>query len=122
MLLVAASNFFGAEFSNVGTSKMLTQALLGLDMSPNLILMLVMALVFLLGWPLEWVQTALIVAPMLLPTVVALYLHGFESRYDMLMWLGILVALKILEPSRCALSTHPEHERLRFADRLLGVF
>jgi len=38
MFLVAASNFFGAVFSNLGTPKMLTELLLSLDMSPVLIL------------------------------------------------------------------------------------
>ena len=95
MFLVAASNFFGAEFSNLGTPKMLTQALLALDMSPYLILVLVMALIFLLGWPLEWVPIVLIVVPILLPTVIALDLPGFGSQYDMLVWFGILVAVNL---------------------------
>ncbi|MGB1064052.1 MAG: TRAP transporter large permease subunit, partial [Paracoccaceae bacterium] len=38
MFLVAASNFFGAEFSSLGTPKMMTEMLLGMDMSPYLIL------------------------------------------------------------------------------------
>ena len=41
MFLVAASNFFGAEFSALGTPKMMTELLLGLDMSPYLILLMV---------------------------------------------------------------------------------
>ncbi|HAD28111.1 MAG TPA: mannitol transporter, partial [Rhodobacteraceae bacterium] len=69
MFLVAASNFFGAEFSSLGTPKMMTELLLGLDMSPYLILLMVMALIFVLGWPLEWVPIVLIVVPVLLPTV-----------------------------------------------------
>ena len=72
MFLVAASNFFGAQFSALGTPKMMTELLLGLEMSPYLILLLVMALIFLLGWPLEWVPIVLIVVPILLPTVEAL--------------------------------------------------
>ena len=55
MFLVAASNFFGAEFSSLGTPKMMTEALLSLDMSPYVVLILIIALIFLLGWPLEWV-------------------------------------------------------------------
>lgn len=95
MFLVAASNFFGAEFSNLGTPKMLTDGLLALDMSPYMVLVLIMALVFLLGWPLEWVPIVLIVVPILLPTVVALDLPGFESTYDLLIWFGILVAVNL---------------------------
>jgi len=94
MFLVAASNFFGAEFSALGTPKMMTELLLGLDLSPYLILLLVMALIFLLGWPLEWVPIVLIVVPILLPTIEALSLHGL-SRYDMMVWFGILVAVNL---------------------------
>jgi len=94
MFLVAASNFFGAQFSALGTPKMLTELLLGIEMSPYLILLLVMALIFLLGWPLEWVPIVLIVVPILLPTVMALDLHGLD-RYDLMVWFGILVAVNL---------------------------
>ena len=94
MFLVAASNFFGAEFSALGTPRMMTEMLLGLDLSPFMILILVMALIFLLGWPLEWVPIVLIVVPILLPTIEALDLHGL-SRYDMMVWFGILVAVNL---------------------------
>jgi TRAP-type mannitol/chloroaromatic compound transport system permease large subunit len=94
MFLVAASNFFGAEFSMLGTPKMMTEMLLGLEMSPYLILLLVMGLIFLLGWPLEWVPIVLIVVPILLPTVESLSLHGLE-RYDLMVWFGILVAVNL---------------------------
>ncbi|MDU8929223.1 TRAP transporter large permease subunit [Alisedimentitalea sp. MJ-SS2] len=94
MFLVAASNFFGAQFSALGTPKMMTELLLGLDMPPYLILVLVMALIFLLGWPLEWVPIVLIVVPILLPTVEALDIYGLE-RYDLMVWFGILVAVNL---------------------------
>jgi len=94
MFLVAASNFFGAEFSFLGTPKMMTELLLGLDMSPYLILLVIMALIFLLGWPLEWVPIVLIVVPILLPTVEALEVHGLD-RYDLMVWFGILVAVNL---------------------------
>ncbi|MEM7207201.1 MAG: TRAP transporter large permease subunit [Pseudomonadota bacterium] len=94
MFLVAASNFFGAQFSALGTPKMMTELLLGLEMSPYLILILVMALIFLLGWPLEWVPIVLIVVPILLPTVEVLEVHGL-GRYDLMVWFGILVAVNL---------------------------
>ena len=94
MFLVAASNFFGAVFSNLGTPTMLTELLLSLDMSPVLILMLIMALIFLLGWPLEWVPIVLIIVPILIPTVTSLDL-GFESTNDLLIWFAILVAVNL---------------------------
>jgi len=87
MLLVAASNFFGAVCSRLGTPMMLTDFLLGLDLSPMLILAIIMAVIFLLGWPLEWVPIVLIIVPILLPLVDKL---GFN-----LTWFGILVAINL---------------------------
>ena len=94
MFLVAASNFFGAEFSSLGTPKMMTEMMLQLELSPYLILIMVMALIFLLGWPLEWVPIVLIVVPILLPTVAALDVRGLNP-YDLMVWFGILVAVNL---------------------------
>ena len=49
MVLVAASNFFGAVFSRLGTPMLLTDFLLGLEMNRYLILAMIMAMIFLLG-------------------------------------------------------------------------
>ena len=87
LFLVAASNFFGAVFSRLGTPGMLTDLLLGLDLPPTTILLLIMALIFVLGWPLEWVPIVLIIVPILLPLVRQL---GFD-----LTWFGILVAVNL---------------------------
>ena len=49
LILVAASNFFGAVFSRLGTPTMLTELLLGLDLPPMVLLIMIMALIFLKG-------------------------------------------------------------------------
>ncbi len=87
MFLVAASNFFGAVFSNLGTPKFLTELLLSFDLSTASMLILVMALVFLLGWPLEWVPIVLIIVPILVPLLVQLDVN--------LTWFAILVAVNL---------------------------
>jgi tripartite ATP-independent transporter DctM subunit len=87
LFLVAASNFFGAVFARLGTPAMLTDALLGLDLNRYAILAIIMAMIFLLGWPLEWVPIVLIVVPFLVPLVVKL---GFDKT-----WFGILVAVNL---------------------------
>ena len=87
MFLVAASNFFGAVFSTLGTPKMLTELLLSLDMSTSMILIAVMALIFLLGWPLEWVPIVLIIVPILIPMLTDLNVN--------LTWFAILVAVNL---------------------------
>ncbi len=87
LFLVAASNFFGSVFSRLGTPTMLTEYLLTLDLPPLVILFMIMALIFLLGWPLEWVPIGLIIVPILLPLIDQL---GFN-----LVWFGILVAVNL---------------------------
>ena len=87
MILVAASNFFGAVFSRLGTPLMLTEFLLDLEVNRYVILMIVMALIFLLGWPLEWVPIVLIIVPILIPMIDQL---GFN-----LTWFAILVAVNL---------------------------
>ena len=69
MLLVAASNFFGACFSKFGTPSLLSDYLLLLEIYKSWILSIMMAVIFLLCWPLEWVPIVLIVLPILLPLV-----------------------------------------------------
>ena len=93
MFLVAASNFFGAVFSNLGTPKMLTELLLSMDLTPTWTLILIMALIFLLGWPLEWVPIVLIIVPILLPVVEQLDFG--MGREDLLIWFAILVAVNL---------------------------
>jgi TRAP-type mannitol/chloroaromatic compound transport system, large permease component len=72
MVLVAASNFFGSVFSRLGTPMVLTDFLLGLEINKYFILFIVMAMIFLLGWPLEWVPIVLIIIPIILPLIESL--------------------------------------------------
>ncbi len=85
LLLVAASNFFGAVFSRLGSANLIAEALLGLQFSPAVMLVLMLAIIFVLAWPLEWVPIILIVVPIFLPLVQKL---GID-----LLWFSTLVAV-----------------------------
>ena len=87
LFLVAASNFFGAVFSRLGTPTMLTNALLAFDLSQIEVLIVVMVLIFILGWPLEWVPIVLIIVPILIPLLDKMEIN--------LTWFGILVAVNL---------------------------
>jgi TRAP-type mannitol/chloroaromatic compound transport system permease large subunit len=87
LFLVAASNFFGAVFSRLGTPMVITDYLIGLDMPPMFMLAVIMLMIFILGWPLEWVPIVMIILPIILPLVEKL---GFN-----LTWFGILVAVNL---------------------------
>ncbi len=87
LFLVAASNFFGAVFSRLGTPTMITEFLLAWDLSPMMVLIIILAFIFLLGWPLEWVPIVLIILPILIPVLLKLDVN--------LTWFGILVAVNL---------------------------
>lgn len=85
LFLVATSNFYGAVFARLGTATMIAETLIALQLSPTLLLVLVLGLIFLLGWPLEWVPIVLVVIPILLPAVKSV---GID-----LVWFCTLVAV-----------------------------
>jgi tripartite ATP-independent transporter DctM subunit len=85
LILVAASNYFGAIFSRLGSANMIAESLLALPFEPVVMLVLILAIIFVLGWPLEWVPIVLIVVPILLPLVQKL---GID-----LLWFSTLVAI-----------------------------
>jgi tripartite ATP-independent transporter DctM subunit len=85
LLLVAASNYFGAIFSRLGSATLIAESLLQLNLPPTLMLLLILGVIFVLGWPLEWVPIVLIVVPILLPLVQKL---GID-----LVWFCTLVAV-----------------------------
>ena len=87
LLLVAASSFFGSVFSRLGSASMLTNLLLEANLSPTLMIIAIMILIFVLGWPLEWVPIVLIFVPILMPLVREM---GFN-----LVWFCILVAVTL---------------------------
>lgn len=87
LYLVAASNFFGAVFSRLGTPTMIAQTMAQLQLPPFVMLLLINVLIFLLAWPLEWVPIILIIVPILLPLVR-------ELKID-LVWFSTIVAVNL---------------------------
>ena len=71
LLLVTASNLFGAVFSRLGSADFLAQALTSLSLPPMVMMLVILALIFVLGWPLEWVPIVLFVMPIAIPIVKA---------------------------------------------------
>lgn len=87
LVLIAASNFLGSVFSRLGTPGLIADSLLGLDLAPTAYLVIILAVIFVLGWPLEWVPIVVIILPMFLPLVHEL---GFN-----MVWFSIVVAVTL---------------------------
>jgi len=87
LFLGVASNVFGAVFARLGSADLMTRTLLALPVPPFIMLLIIMALLFLLGWPFEWPAIIYLFLPIFMPVVIAL-------KYD-LVWFGALVAVNL---------------------------
>lgn len=85
--LAVASNIFGAIFTRLGSATLLSETLVGLPLPPMGTLLVVMFLIFLLGWPFEWPLIIFVFVPLLQPTIMAL-------NFDPL-WFAMLVAVNL---------------------------
>jgi tripartite ATP-independent transporter DctM subunit len=85
LLLAVTSNIFGAVFARMGSANWITETMLALPLPPLAMLVVVLCLIFLLGWPFEWPAIVLVFLPIFYPVVAAL-------KFD-LVWFGALVAV-----------------------------
>ncbi|MBF2019591.1 MAG: TRAP transporter large permease subunit [Hydrococcus sp. C42_A2020_068] len=85
--LFIGSSIFAAVFALLGGSSAIEQFVTGLGLPPTLFLIVVLIIIFLLGWPLEWTEIIVIFMPIFLPLL---------DRFDIdpLMF-GILNALNL---------------------------
>ena len=93
LLLVVASNIFGAVFTKLGATELIANTLLQLPLPDTGKLLLVMALIFVLGWPFEWPAIILVFLPIFLPVIEKLD-FGL-TKLEMLTWFGALVAVNL---------------------------
>jgi tripartite ATP-independent transporter DctM subunit len=87
IFLAAASTIYGSVLTRLGTSTMLAKSMLGLPISPMGMIALLMLVIFILGWPLEWPAIVFIFLPIILPVVQ-------ELKID-LIWFTTLVAVNL---------------------------
>jgi tripartite ATP-independent transporter DctM subunit len=87
MILLAASNFFGAVFSRFGTPRLIAESVLALDLPPGVLILTILAVTFVLGWPLEWIPIVVIVMPIFVPILTALHVP--------MLWFAIIVAVTL---------------------------
>jgi TRAP-type mannitol/chloroaromatic compound transport system permease large subunit len=65
--LFVGSALFSAVFAILGGQSLVEQWVLSLNMSPLQFMLLSQAIIFLLGWPLEWTEIIVIFVPIFLP-------------------------------------------------------
>jgi tripartite ATP-independent transporter DctM subunit len=87
LFLAVASNIFGAVFTRLGSATLMTDTLTGLPLPPLGTMLIVMFLIFLLGWPFEWPAIVLVFVPLMQPAIIAL-------KFDQL-WFATLIAVNL---------------------------
>jgi TRAP-type mannitol/chloroaromatic compound transport system permease large subunit len=85
--LFVGSALFSAVFAILGGQALVEQWVLALDLTPVQFMILSQAIIFILGWPLEWTEIIIIFVPIFLPM-----LHHFDI--DPILW-GVLVFVNL---------------------------
>ena len=85
--LFVGSALFSAVFAILGGQALLEQWVLSLDLSPVQFMILSQAIIFILGWPLEWTEIIIIFVPIFLPMLK-------HFNIDPVLW-GVLVFVNL---------------------------
>jgi tripartite ATP-independent transporter DctM subunit len=85
--LLVGSALFSASFALLGGQALLDGWIKSLDLSPTGFMIMAQAIIFLLGWPLEWTEIIVIFVPIFLPMLSH---FGIDPLF-----FGLLVALNL---------------------------
>ena len=95
MMLVIAATCFSLIFKGVGGDGLIRSSLELLGGGNWSVLFLILLLVFLLGFFLDWLEISLILMPIFVPIVTQLDLTNGLSGASMLVWFAILFAINL---------------------------
>jgi TRAP-type mannitol/chloroaromatic compound transport system permease large subunit len=85
--LFVGSSIFSAAFALLGGQELINKWVLSMDLTPIQFMLLAQAIIFLLGWPLEWTEIIVIFMPIFIPLLP-------HFNIDPLFF-GLLVALNL---------------------------
>jgi TRAP-type mannitol/chloroaromatic compound transport system permease large subunit len=85
--LFVGSSIFSAAFALLGGQEIINAWVLGMELSPVQFMLLAQAIIFLLGWPLEWTEIIVIFMPIFVPLLA-------HFNIDPLFF-GLLVAMNL---------------------------
>jgi TRAP-type mannitol/chloroaromatic compound transport system permease large subunit len=85
--LFVGSALFSAVFALLGGQRLVEQWVLSMDLSPLQFMLLSQAIIFVLGWPLEWTEIIVIFVPIFLPLLQHFHI-------DPMLW-GVLVFVNL---------------------------
>jgi TRAP-type mannitol/chloroaromatic compound transport system permease large subunit len=85
--LFVGSALFSAVFAVLGGQRLVEEWVMAMDLSPLQFMLLSQAIIFVLGWPLEWTEIIVIFVPIFLPLLT-------HFQIDPILW-GVLVFVNL---------------------------
>jgi TRAP-type mannitol/chloroaromatic compound transport system permease large subunit len=92
---VIGATCFSVVFKRLGGDYMIEEMITGTGLGPYGLLLLIMALIFVLGFFLEWIEISFVVLPLVAPVVELLDFGLGLSSQGLLVWFAVLVAINL---------------------------
>ncbi|MEX2473906.1 TRAP transporter large permease subunit [Marinobacter sp.] len=94
LFVVIGATCFSVVFKKLGGDDMIVDIITGTGLGPYGLLLLLMGLIFILGFFLEWIEISFVVLPLLVPVVEGLEFAGVSSS-GLMVWFAVLVAINL---------------------------
>lgn len=95
LFVVIGATCFSVVFKRLGGDSMIEEMITGTGLGPYGLLMLLMGLIFVLGFFLEWVEISFVILPLVVPVVETLQFGNGLSGQPLMVWFAILVAINL---------------------------
>lgn len=94
LFVIIGATCFSVVFKRLGGADMIQEMITGTGLGPYGLLLLLMGLIFVLGFFLEWIEISFVVLPLLIPVVEGLEFAGVGAN-GLLIWFAVLVAINL---------------------------
>lgn len=96
LFLAVGATAYSLIFKRLGGQTMIEDAVAAFGLSPYVVVLGIMMLIFLLGFFLEWIEISFLVLPLFAPIVANLdFGDAFASQTDVLLWFAVMVAVNL---------------------------
>ncbi|MFC3337883.1 TRAP transporter large permease [Paracandidimonas soli] len=96
LFLAIGATAYSLVFKRLGGQSMIEDIVGSFGVSPYMVVLGIMVLIFVLGFFLEWIEISFLVLPLFTPVVAGLdFGDSFHSQADVLIWFAVLVAVNL---------------------------
>lgn len=96
LFLAIGATAYSLVFKRLGGQRMIEDLVTSFGVSPYLVVLGIMLLIFVLGFFLEWIEISFLVLPLFAPIVANLdFGDAFTSQSEVLLWFAVMVAVNL---------------------------